>query len=317
MKSILHLSDLHFGTEDRAVLAALQDDLDGASGQRPTLVAISGDLTQRARARQFLAARHFLDSLLIPYIVVPGNHDVPLFDLFRRFWKPLELYRQYITEELTPVFMQDELAVMGITTAHGFTHKHGRITGEVVDQVCRTMSSSAARWRILVAHHPFIVPHGVDEPPVAGAELALPRFERCGVDVILGGHLHVAHASDAAGFRSEDRKVICVAAGTAISTRLRGEPNSYNRLCIDGEVLAVCHRVWNGERFVDGPSKTYRRIERGGDVTLAKLAEEGTPREPWMPPRDVGAISGITARRRVPGVDSRTGTAGASATRSR
>jgi 3',5'-cyclic AMP phosphodiesterase CpdA len=280
MKTIVHLSDLHFGTEDKAVLAGLLDDLDGVTAPRPMLVAISGDLTQRARAKQFHAARHFLDSLLMPYIVVPGNHDVPLYDLFGRFFKPFDLYRQYITEDLSPVFMEDELAVMGITTAYGFTHKHGRVTKAMADQVCRTLSSSAAPWKILVAHHPFIIPHGVDELPVRGADFALPQLERCGVDVILGGHLHVSHASDAAGFRSKDRKIVCVAAGTAISTRLRGEPNSYNRLCIDGDVLTVYHRRWNGKRFVDGVSKTYRRIKRGGDVTLDKLAQDSAPREP-------------------------------------
>lgn len=285
MKSIVHLSDLHFGTEDAAVLNALLGDLDGVTAPKPTLVAISGDLTQRARAKQFHAARLFLDNLLVPYVIVPGNHDIPLYDLFRRFFKPLDLYKQYITEDLTPLFVQDEMAVMGITTAHGLTHKHGRVTKGMADKVCQTLSTLSAPWKILVAHHPFVIPHGVDEPPVKGADFALPQFERCGVDVILGGHLHVAHASDVAGFRSDDNKVISVAAGTAISTRLRGEPNSYNRVVVDGEMLTVYHRVWNGDRFVDGPSKTYRRIERpGGDIIMDKLAQNNVPHESWMPP---------------------------------
>lgn len=285
MKSIVHLSDLHFGSEDKTVLDGLLSDIDGVTAPKPTLVAISGDLTQRARATQFHAARRFLDNLLVPYIVVPGNHDIPLYDLWRRFFKPLDLYKQYITEDLCPVFVQDEIAVMGITTAHGLTHKHGRVTKQIADKVCRTMSTLPAPWKILVAHHPFVIPHGVDEPPVEGASFALPQFERCGIDVILGGHLHVAHASDVAGFRSDDNKVICVAAGTAVSTRLRGEPNSYNRLVVDGEMLTVYHRVWNGERFVDGPSKTYRRIERSnGEVMMDKLAQNNVPHEAWMPP---------------------------------
>lgn len=277
MKSIVHLSDLHFGTEDKTVLAALLADLDGVTAPKPTLVAISGDLTQRARAKQFQAARNFLDSLLIPYIVVPGNHDVPLYDLFSRFLRPLELYQQYITNDLTPVFMEDELVVMGITTAHGLTHKHGRVTKEMVDEVCRKLSASTAAWKVLVAHHPFVIPHGVHDRPVKGADFAMPQFESCGLDVILGGHLHVSHASDNAGFRSEDKKVICVAAGTAISTRLRGEANSYNRLSIEGEVLTVYHRTWNGSAFFDGPSKTYRRVEHRGEVVMAKLAEDVPP----------------------------------------
>ena len=147
------------------------------------------------------------------------------------------------------------------------------------------MSASNAPWKILVAHHPFVIPHGVDEQAVKGAEFALPQFQSCGVDVILGGHLHVAHASDVAGFRDEDHKIITVAAGTAISDRLRGEPNSYNRIVIDGEMLTVYHRQWNGERFIDGPSKTYRRIERpNGEVEMDKLAQNGVPHEAWAPP---------------------------------
>jgi 3',5'-cyclic AMP phosphodiesterase CpdA len=220
----------------------------------------------------------------VPYIVVPGNHDIPLFDIFRRLFKPLDLYKQYITEDLSPSFVEGDIAVMGITTAHGLTSKHGRVTHEMATKVCQTLSASSAPWKILVAHHPFIIPHGVDEPPVKGAESALPTFEKCGVDVILGGHLHVTHASDVAGFRSEDHKIICVAAGTAISTRLRGEPNSYNRLTIDGDMLTVYHRVWNGERFIDGPSKTYRRLERSdGSTMMDKLAQNGVPHEAWAP----------------------------------
>lgn len=284
MKSIVHLSDLHFGTEDKTVLDGLLSDLDGVTAAKPTLVAVSGDLTQRARAAQFHAARTFLDNLLVPYIVVPGNHDIPLYDLFRRFFKPLDLYKQYITEDLAPSFVEGDIAVMGITTAHGLTSKHGRVTHEMATKVCQTLSASSAPWKILVAHHPFVIPHGVDEPPVKGAEDALPKLEDCGVDVILGGHLHVSHASDVAGFRSDDQKIICVAAGTAISTRLRGEPNSYNRLTIDGDMLTVYHRVWNGERFVDGPSKTYRRLERSdGSTMMDKLAQNGVPHEAWAP----------------------------------
>ena len=280
MKSIVHLSDLHFGTEDKTVLNALLGDLDGITAPKPTLVVISGDLTQRARARQFHTARQFLDNLLVPYIVVPGNHDVPLYDVFRRLWSPLDLYKQYITDDLSPVFVQDELVVVGITTAHGVPHEQGRITREIADKACATFGASSVPWKILVAHHPFVTPHGVDKPAVDGADWALPQLERCGVDVILGGHLHVVHASDVAGFRSPDHKIICVPAGTAISTRRHGEPNSYNRLVFNGAMLNVYHRVWNGERFVDGPSKTYRRIERsGGNYEMDKLAQNNVPHE--------------------------------------
>ncbi len=273
MTSIVHLSDLHFGTENKDVLNALLGDLDGITAPKPVLVAISGDLTQRARATQFRAARQFLDNLLVPYLVVPGNHDVPMYDVFRRLFKPFALYQQYISTEFMPVFQQDELCVVGITTAGGL-HGHGKITPSIIDRACATFSASSARWRIVVAHHPILIPRGADENPAAGADDALPRLEACGVEVILGGHVHVPKVPDAvADYRSDDHRLIVVHAGGAISKRLRGEPNGYNRLDFDGDVLTVTHRFWNDTAFVDGPTGTYRRVERPDHVELASLAE--------------------------------------------
>jgi 3',5'-cyclic AMP phosphodiesterase CpdA len=277
LKSIVHISDLHFGTEDRNIYEALLGDIDGVTAPKPTLVAISGDLTQRARATQFQAARHFLDNLLVPYVVVPGNHDIPLFDVFRRFLKPLDLYKQYITDDLCPVYKEDDLAVMGINTAHGFTTKHGRITRQMCDRICATLGGSAAPWKVLVAHHPFVIPSGVQESPLVGAETAIPQLEKCGVDVILTGHMHVAYASDVAGYRNDEHTLITVNAGTAVSTRTRGEPNGYNRLVFDGDMLTVFHRVWHEGRFIDGPSKTYRRVVRANELEIDKVAQTTTP----------------------------------------
>jgi len=266
---IFHLSDLHFGTEDPVVLAGLQSDI---ARHPPTLVAISGDLTQRATAAQFRAARRFLDELPVPYLVVAGNHDIPLYNVWARFVSPLERYRGHITRELSPAYFGEDVAVIGVTTAHGFTFKGGRIARELADQVCAQLARSTAPWRVVVAHHPFVVPHGAVAVPAVGAAEALGRLEACRVDAILTGHLHVAHATDEAGFRSDDRRVIAVHAGTAISRRTRGEPNGYNRLVFERDVLSVIHRVWNGMRFCDGASKIYRRTVRDGAVEFAKLA---------------------------------------------
>jgi 3',5'-cyclic AMP phosphodiesterase CpdA len=254
MTVIAHISDLHFGTEDREVASALAAELD------VSLVVISGDLTQRARTEQFRAARVFLDDLRAPYLVVPGNHDIPLYDLFSRFAHPLARYRDHVTDELMPTFFGDDLAVVGLNTAHGFTFKGGRVTREQAEAVRDRLAASPARWKAVVAHHPFVVPSGGDpDQRVDGADVALPIFQEAGVDMLLTGHLHVAYASDEAGFRSDDRTIVAVHAGTCISTRRRGEPNGYNRLTVEGADLTIVHRVWDGERFADGASKTYRR----------------------------------------------------------
>ena len=111
MRTIAHLSDLHFGREDPRAVDALARDLDELA---PSLVAVSGDLTQRARAREFEKARDFLTGLAGPVLVVPGNHDVPLFDVVRRFVSPLGRYRAFVAEDLEPVHEDEELVVVGI-----------------------------------------------------------------------------------------------------------------------------------------------------------------------------------------------------------
>jgi 3',5'-cyclic AMP phosphodiesterase CpdA len=255
VKVIAHLSDPHFGSESATVAAGLLDDL-GA----PALVVVSGDLTQRAKEAQFHAARAFLEALPSPYLVVPGNHDIPLLDLWTRFRHPLDRYRHIITDELVPRHVDDELAVVGLTTAHGFTIKDDRVTAEQARAAAEIFAAHPERFKILVCHHPFVLPAGrPGRERVDGAAEALPILRDAGVEVICTGHLHIAFASDTAGFRDERRELIAVHAGTCISTRTRGEPNGYNRLTLDGDLLTIEQRRWDGTRFTAGPHKTYRR----------------------------------------------------------
>jgi 3',5'-cyclic AMP phosphodiesterase CpdA len=275
MRTIAHISDLHFGTEDREVAAALLGELDGSTAPRPSLVAISGDLTQRARPRQFRAARAFLDRLPGPTIVVPGNHDVPLYDLATRLLRPLSRYQRYISDCLMPIYVDPEIAVVGVNTAHGLTIKGGRITREAVAAVRGALAGVASRWKLLVAHHPFVVPASGDESDrPRGADQAIPILEEAGVQVIMTGHLHIGFSSDPTAFRSQDHAIIAAHAGTCMSTRRRGEPNGYNLLTIDGGQISIAHRVWDGDRFFVGTSKTYHRehgeIVRGPEVAARR-----------------------------------------------
>lgn len=273
MRWIAHISDLHFGKEDPAIVSALLAELGGDGLPAPALVAVSGDLTQRARPSEFRACRSFLDRLSSPYLVVPGNHDVPFYDVTERLLRPLARYRKYISDDLMPVFCDDVITVAGVDTAHGLTLKDGRITRRQVANVCRKLRARSRAWAILVTHHPFVVPHHADPGDrVDGAKRALPALEDC-VDVVLSGHLHVPHSSQAdAGFRTDDRRLVSVHAGTCVSTRLRGEPNGYNRLGFEGDTLCLVHRVWDGRRFVDGPTKEYRRRGRDrSDATFLRV----------------------------------------------
>src|SRR4030095_11831424 len=153
MRTIVHLSDLHFGRIDPAVVAPLIETIRQI---KPDLVAVSGDLTQRARSHQFEEARAFLDELPKPQIVVPGNHDVPLHNVFARFLEPLTKYRRHITSDLRPFYYDDEIAVMGVNTARSLTIKGGRINEEQVAWMReRLCACDPAVVKIVVTHHPF------------------------------------------------------------------------------------------------------------------------------------------------------------------
>src|SRR5215204_859118 len=125
VRTLVHLSDLHTGRVDPALLAPLTAAIADA---RPHLVVFSGDLTQRATRTQFREARAFLDGLTAPYLVIPGNHDVPLWNVARRFVTPLARYKRFITTDLEPVFQDDEIVVVGVNTARSFTWGEGRIS---------------------------------------------------------------------------------------------------------------------------------------------------------------------------------------------
>lgn len=249
MRRIAHISDLHFGAHDPAVVSVLREAL---REDAPTLVAVSGDLTQRARRREFEQARDFLASLELPVVVVPGNHDVPLFNLWSRFDHPLRRYRRYIEPDLAPWYLDDELAVLGVSTARSLTIQAGRISYNQMDLIDRRFREAGpGRFRVLVTHHPFLptARHGHDAVVGRGAR-ALATLESAGAQLLLTGHLHVGATGDvSAHFPDIRRSMVVVQAGTAVSRRLRGEPNAYNLLTIDPPRLRCEARTLDGGRF--------------------------------------------------------------------
>ena len=266
MRRIAHLSDIHFGRTEPEVVARLAEIVNEIE---PDAVVVSGDLTQRARKSQFAEARSFLSGLPKPQIVVPGNHDVPLYNIFSRFLAPLGNYKEYITDDLEPFFADDEVAIMGVNTARSFTIKNGRVNTEQVQSICERLSPLADKLtKILVTHHPFDLPGGYDEDDIVGrADELMPTIANCGADVFLAGHLHVSSVTNSAHrYRLDNGKsALIIQAGTAASTRGRGEPNSFNLIEIERPFLTVkryeCNLAPNG--FMHATTEQFTQTERG------------------------------------------------------
>lgn len=237
MRRLVHISDVHFGKinpEQVQPLTKLIHEL------TPHVTVISGDLTQRARAWQYAAARKFLDALPKPQIVIPGNHDVPLYNIFARALFPLTNYKKFISKDLEPFYQDDEIVVQGVNTARSLTFKNGRINGRQIKMITeRFAKANSDAVKIVVTHHPLDAPAGFDESQLLRhATAAIEELSKCGADLFLAGHLHLGHIGNTINrykLKESDKEyaALIVSAGTATSSRLRGETNSFNVIDVE------------------------------------------------------------------------------------
>ena len=264
MRTVAHLSDLHFGRVDPSLLDPLRRHLESLA---PDLLVVSGDLTQRAKSGQFRAAREYLDTLPRPQLVVPGNHDVPLYNVFMRFAAPFARYRRIFSGDLEPAHVDDEIAVVGVNTARSLVFKGGRINERQVARVRELLCPLAESvTKILVTHHPFDVPKDSreDDQIVGRARMALEALAGCGADVFLSGHLHethVGHTTDR--YRIAGVSALVVQAGTALSTRSRGETNAFNVLRVAPRHIEVERHAWRDGAFARAEVEAFDRSEDG------------------------------------------------------
>jgi 3',5'-cyclic AMP phosphodiesterase CpdA len=226
----LHISDTHFGTEEAPVVTALQtlaQDLD------PDVLVLSGDITQRARSAQFAAARRFCDSLRIPrMLALPGNHDIPLYNVFARIAAPWQGYRRAFGNELEPVLDLTDAIVIGVNTTRPERHKDGEVSPAQIRRVSDLLQGTPRdKLRIVVTHQPACVMRPEDEENrLHGGDEAVKAWSQAGADLVLGGHIHLPYVSDVCALvKGAPRTMYCVQAGTALSTRVRhNTPNSVN-----------------------------------------------------------------------------------------
>ncbi len=287
MMTILHISDLHFGPP---YIPRVGEALLKAAGAiEPDLVVASGDFTQRAKKQQFADARVFLDALPdVPTVVVPGNHDVPLYRGLERIFWPYRWYRKYIARELDQVVRTDDAIIVALnSTAPRRALTNGRIDPGQLDFCRRALEAAPPGLvRIVVAHHHFAPAPDYERGEVMpGAKRAVDVFAELKVDLIMGGHLHRAYIGNSLDlYPGQDREhgIIIVQSGTSTSRRGRvreREKNSFNVVRITDEVVRVTHYMFMDDVggfasvsrhiFPRKPSAYFR-----DSVTLSALEQE-------------------------------------------
>jgi 3',5'-cyclic AMP phosphodiesterase CpdA len=218
------------------------------------MVVLSGDFVQNGTRAEFAQAREFLKRLPPPLFCVPGNHDLPFANLWKRFRVGLGYYREYIAKDPEPFFADNEIAILGLNTARKLQVRGGSISESQIQQVERKLCSlDGDVFKILVTHHPFDLPMPYPRSELVGkARAAMGRIAQS-VDLLLAGHMHISHAaSTSLRYRLQGRSAVFVQAGTATSTRGRGEPNSFNVIRVDPPQLLVERHQWDAE------GKTFR-----------------------------------------------------------
>ena len=235
MTLLMHVSDPHFGAERVPVVAALEALV---REQRPDVMLLSGDITQRATRAQFAAARRFVDRLALPALVaIPGNHDIPLFNLAARLLWPYARYAQAFGPDLEPQFENPQVLVLALNTTRRWRHVDGELSAAQIERVARRCEQApAAQWRIVVVHQPVAVPRPQEVHNLLhGREAAVRRWSAAGVDLVLGGHIHLPYVLPLhEQLTGLPRRLWAVQAGTAVSKRVRAEAgNSVNLIRID------------------------------------------------------------------------------------
>ncbi len=258
MSVILHLSDPHFGTEQLRLVDQL---VELASDLRPDAVVISGDMTQRARHGQFAAARAFVDRLPGPVLVVPGNHDMPLYNLPVRLLAPFAGYRRAFGPVLEPALTLPDAVVQGVNTANPLVWKSGRLRSHSCVRLTASFGAAPpGAHRIAVLHHAPVPAADGTPADIADPAGTLARLAQAGAEIVLSGHTHMPHA----GFAETAAGVLFLQVGTCVSTRLKTGANDFSLIALSPGAVSL--RSWlarDGESFAEGPAARFEKTATG------------------------------------------------------
>lgn len=277
-RRIFHLSDIHFGLENNTALDWVKQQIEE---QKPYAVAITGDLTMRARHREFEAATHWINSLSAPVTVEVGNHDMPYFNPFERFFAPYKRFRG-MEEKVEKELDLGSLAIVPLKTAVRMQPRlnwsKGWVSSAALEKCLAAIDALPEGKRALVTvHHPLREVGTQGTALTRHGDKALRELAKRPVQAVLSGHVHDAFdiMED-----TDNGPVRMIGAGT-LSKRTRSTPPSFNEIEWDGNKLTVC-------------------VRNLSDVETRDMQIDDVP-EDAMPPREPG--DPVAPVRQVPRVD--------------
>lgn len=262
MTRIAHLSDLHFGLHRQELVAPLLDCINRSGAD---LVVVTGDMTHRARPSRYAQAADFLSRIQAPIMVIPGNHDVPLYNLPVRLVAPYRSYRRAIGPDLSPSWQVGTVRVLGLNSVDPLAVQRGIVRDGDIGRVVNGLDALATN--IVALHHPLEHLAQVDKELAVNAPRALDRFEKAGVAIVLSGHLHV-WATGAMLEQTRHPGILQIQAGTALCSRVSDRQNEFSVLQMDGRVLTIeRHIAPMGEASFRPPE--YEWFSRDDGVWMA------------------------------------------------
>lgn len=241
---IIHISDLHFGMHRPELIEPFFADI---SQLKPDLIMISGDLTQRARAEQYLLFKTFLQRFSMPYVVVPGNHDIPLTNPLSRLIRPFKNYKDYVSAELDAHFTNDVVKVLGVNSATPYRIKDGLLNDETITRIKNYFSHDSGLVNILFFHHNLNYFNGMHHP-LNNAEELLEYLTESHIHLVCTGHLHYATLKLVA--KKQGGQCAIVHAGSLLCQRSKDNKNSFYVIDVEPGACTIEWRVFEEPFFV-------------------------------------------------------------------
>jgi 3',5'-cyclic AMP phosphodiesterase CpdA len=242
---LFHISDVHFGVEDRAALAAVAE---AVAREQPDAVVCTGDLTQRAKHSEYARAADWFAALGVPVVLEPGNHDMPYYNPWERFTDPFRRYNR-LRAAVADGFESPDVVLVPLRTTVSaqtrFPWSDGVVKpaalSQTLDAIATLKAAGDPRTIIVTAHHPLLGDEGKPKNPTIGGDAAFAAIAAAGAHAVISGHVHVPFDQNRT---SGGQTMRMIGTGT-LSTRLRhGSPASWRVIeCAPGGVIATHLRL--------------------------------------------------------------------------